>query len=159
MDIREAAVEDVPAFDRIRKAVYPWHIASLDAQRNWFHATTPDTRPVRPVALVDGEIAGFALGKLKTSTAEPGVAAMYVNVDPAYRRRGVGGALYDIVASHLEGLGVRKVQVDVADIEEAQRFATGRGFRQGHCDRYSALDPRQLPTTPSAGHDVTLLPI
>jgi GNAT superfamily N-acetyltransferase len=159
MDVREAVVEDVPAFDRIRRAIYPWHIASVAAQRNWFHATTPDTKPVRPVALIEGEVAGFALGKLPTSTVEPGVATMYVNVDPAFRRRGVGKALYDIVASHLEGLGLRKVQVDVADLDEAQKFATDRGFRQGHCDRYSGLDPHHLPPMPPTPDGVSVVTV
>ncbi len=159
MQIREAVVDDVPAFDRIRRAIYPWHIASVAAQRNWFDAATPDTMPVRPVALIDGAVAGFAMGKLRTSTAEPGVATMYVNVDPARRGRGVGSALYDVVASHLDSLDLRKIQVDVADLPEAQKFASDRGFQQGHCDMYSGLDPHHLPPMPPTPDGVTLVPV
>lgn len=157
MQIREAVIEDVPAFDRIRRAIFPWHVASVAAQRNWFNATMPEAKPVRPVAFIDGEVAGFALGKLNAYTSEEGVAWMYVLVDPSYRGRGVGGALCDIVVSHLDGLGVRKIQVDVNDFDAAQKFASDRGFRQGHSDRYSGVDPRSLPPLPEVPAGVELV--
>lgn len=159
VQIREAVIDDVPAFDRIRRAIYPWHIASIAAQRIWFNATTPDAKPVRPVAVIDGELVGFAMGRIRTSTAEPGVATMYLNVLPQVRGQGVGRALYDVVMSHLDSLGLNKILADVADLPEAQKFATDRGFRQGHSDRYSGLDPRQLPPMPPILADVTLMPM
>ncbi len=159
MQIREAVIDDVPAFDRIRRAIYPWHIASIGAQRNWFRAVTPDQKPARPLAVIDGEVVGFAMGGIRTSTVEPGVASMYVNVEPEFRGRGVGSALYDLVVSHLDSLGMTKILANVADAPEAHKFATDRGFRQGHSDRYSGLDPRQLPPMPPIPADVTLLPM
>jgi GNAT superfamily N-acetyltransferase len=159
IDIRDAVIEDVPAFDRIRRALYPWHIASVEAQRNWYRSVTPAWQAVRPVAVIDGEVAGFALGALNTATASPNVAWMYINVDPAYRRRGIGSALYERVVSHLDSIGVVKTQVGVADNDEAQKFATDRGFQQGHSDRYSGLDPHSLPPTPGTPEGVTLAPV
>jgi GNAT superfamily N-acetyltransferase len=157
--IREAVLEDVPAFHRIRRAIVPWHVASVAAQQNWFRSVTPAWMATRPVVEIDGVVAGFALGAVNTSTLEPNVAWMYVNVDPAHRRKGVGAALYEHVASHLDTIGVRKVQVNVADTEEAQKFAAARGFQAGHSDRYSGVDPHHLPPMPAIPAGVTLAPL
>jgi hypothetical protein len=55
--IREAAIDDVPAFDRIRRQIYPWLVSSVAAQRHWYTSVTPAWKAVRPVAIIDGEAA------------------------------------------------------------------------------------------------------
>ena len=98
MLIREATIDDVPAFDRIRQATFSWHVSTVAAQRNWYTSTPPDAQILRLVAEVDGTVTGFAMGSININTKEPGVGFTAVAVQPEFRRQGVGTALYEPIA-------------------------------------------------------------
>jgi GNAT superfamily N-acetyltransferase len=78
------------------------------------------------LALVDGETAGCGIA---AASSFPDAAFALARVLPAFRRRGVGSALYAACSEHARGLGVRLVWTRVAEDESAGlEFVAHRGF-------------------------------
>ncbi|GIH09303.1 N-acetyltransferase [Rhizocola hellebori] len=159
MLIREATIDDVPAFDRIRQAAFSWHVATVVAQRNWFTSSPPEARSLRLAAQVDGAVVGFAMGGLYVTTKEPGVGSVTCVVHPDFRRRGIGGALYAQIEEHLGTLDLRRAQSYAAGDPEVIAWAEGRGWTQGATGRFSAVDTSNLPPMPQTPGDTTVVSI
>jgi GNAT superfamily N-acetyltransferase len=67
------------------------------------------------------------------------MAALWdIRVDPAYRRRGVGSALFDAAASWARIKGCRLLKVETQNINVAAcRFYASKGARLGGLDRFA----------------------
>ncbi len=157
MSIREATLDDLPAFDRIRQASYSWHFASLAAQRNWFTAIPPRARLLQLAAEVQGTVVGYALAANVVTTKEPGVGFALCAVHPDFRGRGIGTALHEATVAHLEKLEVRRAQGHALDRPDIVACAEARGWSRGASSRYSAVDPNNLPPAPPEPAGATLV--
>jgi len=68
-------------------------------------------------AEVDGELAGFILGRLyygEFGLPEPAAIIDSIGVDPLYRGRQIGRALLAQLETNLRGLGIESIQTQVA---------------------------------------------
>jgi ribosomal protein S18 acetylase RimI-like enzyme len=63
---------------------------------------------------------------------------------PETRGGGFGTALWDTAASHLETIGVARVNADAVGDEAGERFLERRGFEHIRTVVISSLDPRRV---------------
>ncbi len=100
MTIRLATESDLPAIVAIYNAAVPGRMATgdlepvtVDSRRDWFHAHSPDRRPVW-VDERDGVLAGWlSLGTFYPRAAWDRTAEVSVYIAPDWRRRGVAASL------------------------------------------------------------------
>jgi GNAT superfamily N-acetyltransferase len=157
VQIRETTLDDIADIDRIRRAVFPWWVSTVAAQRNMFKYNPPAARYLRLVAEVDGHLAAFAWSGINTSTAEEGVGSGTVTVDPAYRGRGIAKALYDRIDAHLHEIGARRAQAFALDDPPTIAWAQRQGWKKGASARFSMVDPHDLPPVPAVPEGVELV--
>ena len=108
------------------------------------------------VAVIDGEVVGSAFAAIQPT--RPDVADVSVTVLAAYRRRGIGTALYRDVSAWCAGQGISIIETPIeADEQGSIDFATKRGFTE--IERYGrmileleGLDP--APVAPPAGIEI-----
>ncbi|WP_020520928.1 GNAT family N-acetyltransferase [Catelliglobosispora koreensis] len=155
MHIRDTTIDDVRAFCEIRKELFPWLVASLAAQENWYRTQKPKAQAKRIAAEIDGEIVAFALGGLNVATSEEGAAWAGVAVRPSFQGQGIGSALWTQLEAHLRAIGARRTQTWAA--EGSTAFAERRGFSQGASLRYSFVEPGSLPPVPAIAEGVTFV--
>jgi len=83
-------------------------------------------------AELEGCFCGFLLARVfygEFGTLEPVAVLDTLDVHPEFRRRGVGRALLRQLRVNLHGLGVGRLQTEVAwDDQDLLRFFHGRGF-------------------------------
>ena len=90
----------------------------------------PETNAI--VAVVDNKIAGFALMKYFTEHAHLTLFA----VNPAYRRRGIGKALFNWLAETASVAGILRINLEVRAANPAAReFYRQVGFVEGETVR------------------------
>lgn len=89
----------------------------------------------RLVAEEDGAIVAWA----PSGTHGDGTAWFGITVDPSYRRRGVGAALYERIEERLRDLGAPKLGTQILD-EDGRRFLERRSFERTNAQRLQALD-------------------
>jgi GNAT superfamily N-acetyltransferase len=157
MSIREATLEDLPAFDRVRQACFSWHFASLAAQRNWFTAIPSQARLLTLAGEAEGAVVGFGLAAINVATKEPGVGFATCAVHPDFRRRGLGSALYEAIEAHLVTLNLRRAQGHALDRPEVVAWAEARGWVRGASARFSAVELEGLPPVPPTPDGTTLV--
>jgi len=148
VEIREAVVDDIAQVDPIRRATFPWHVASLATQENWFRTNPPEGKPLRLSAFVDGKLVAFGSSALNVMAADPGQGMMYLIVHQDCRGRGYAKAMHDLLMEHLRSIGVHRVQSHALDSREMLAWAQRQGFEVGANERWSAVDPRKLPPMP-----------
>ena len=95
------------------------------------------------VAIVDGTVAARAEAGLKWFS-ETGSAFVGVSVHPAFRRRGIGGSLWEVVQQHLETLAPTRVFTMFTETPEGVEFAHARGFVEVRAETLSCVDPRAV---------------
>lgn len=156
--IRPATENDYPAAARLLSACFEDRIITPEGMRH-FAERIPERAARRTwAAELAGELVGWANAALNFESHEPGAAWAGVSVDPQHRRQGIGAALWEAAAAHLESIGARRVVAGGDDSGETRRFAETRGFRQTMTQRVSSLDPRELPPAPPAPDGVELRP-
>ena len=148
MEIRESVVEDIAQVDPIRRATFPWHVASLATQENWFRTNPPAGKPLRLSAFADGKLVAFGSGALNVMAANPGEGMMYLIVHQDHRGRGFARAVHDQLVEHLRSIGAHRVQSHGFDSPQVLAWAQRQGFEIGANERWSAVDPRELPPMP-----------
>ncbi|HEX6683446.1 MAG TPA: GNAT family N-acetyltransferase [Candidatus Limnocylindrales bacterium] len=148
MEIRESVVEDVALVDPIRRAVFPWHCASVATQENWFRNNPPEGKPLRLSALVDDRLVAFGAANLNVMAANPGEGMLYLVVDPSFRGRGIAKALFDRLIEHAREIGAYRVQSYAYDEPQTLEWAVRQGYEAGASERWSMVDPRALPPMP-----------
>lgn len=114
--LREAGLEDLEALYRLDALCFEPGIAyTRDHLRRFLRLQTARST----VAEIDGEVAGFALGY----RPRHGVAhVLTLDVDPRFRRRGLGEALLREVLSRLAEDGARETRLEV-DVTNAAAIA------------------------------------
>jgi GNAT superfamily N-acetyltransferase len=159
VEIRETIVEDIAQVAPIRRATFPWHVASLATQENWFRTNPPEGKPLRLSAFIDGRLVAFGAGSLNITAATPGEGSFSLIVHPEYRGRGVAKAVHDELIEHLRAIGVQRVQAYTLDSPEVVAWAQRHGWELGASERWSVADPRRLPPMPEtpAGVEIVAL--
>jgi GNAT superfamily N-acetyltransferase len=142
--IRARRDDDVPGIAALVREAAPGWVASEAGLRHRFAAASPRVRRGDWVAVVDGEVAGWARGGLETDVERDDVAWLNVLVRPAHRGRGFGATLYEAVEAHLLDAGARRLLTSTADDQTSRAFAARRGFRHTLTGRLSSLDPRRV---------------
>jgi len=157
VQIRPWSVDDVEQIDAIRRAVQPWHVATLQTQRIWATSAPARAHPLRLCVEVDGRVVSFAQGSLDLTAAEDHFGRVNVVTDPEFRHRGFGTALYERIEDHLLGVGVRRSRGYAMDEPEAVRWVAKQGYEFGHSEQFSVVDPRKLARQPEQPPGVTVL--
>jgi len=157
VEIRESVIEDIALLDPIRRATFPWHVASVATQENWYRHNPPAGKPLRLSAFADGMLVGFGSGALSLTAATPGEGSCYLIVHPEYRGRGIAKQLHDRIVEHLRAIGVRRAQSHALDSPEVLEWAQRQGFDLGASERWSVVDPRELPPMPETPPGVEIV--
>jgi GNAT superfamily N-acetyltransferase len=113
----------------------------------------------------DADVVAFATSSVKWD--EPGVVGRFwIGVRPDRRKRGIGGALYELAEDHARREGVQRLTVEVDDDPEGRRFVEARGFEAISAEIVSSLDPERTDlgeldqlaeSTSSAGFELKTL--
>lgn len=149
MEIRETVIEDIAQVDPIRRATFPWHVASVATQENWFRTNPPAGKPLRLSAFADdGRLVAFGHAAINLMAAEPGHGMCSVLVHPDYRGRGIAKLVHDRLMEHFRSIGVHKAQAHALDSPDVLEWAQRQGFEVGANERWSVVDPRELPPMP-----------
>ena len=138
--IREFEWDDLPGATAVVEDVYPERLPLAEALGHRLRTAPERERHRRWIAEEGGEIVGW--GESNLVGDEPGVGFVGICVARRARRRGIGGALYDVALAHLRDLRVRKVLSDSPDAPESRTFAERRGFEAIREVRFLGADPR-----------------
>ena len=142
--IRDFEDRDVEGVVQLENEIYPYWVNTVAGFRHLLATALPRAQRRRWVAEEDGSVVGTATGRFETYVGKPGVAYVAVAVDPAWRRRGLGSALYERVYAHLIEHGARRLLAESAADDGSRAFAEAHGFRHTMTRRLSALDPRTV---------------
>ncbi len=107
--------------------------------RDWLHspasllhrlASHPPRAQQRAwVAEAGSEIIGFARARLRWEVSERSLGWLWIGVRPERRGQSVGGALYDLAATHLYAAGAERLET-YTDDDAGRTFLEERGFRE-----------------------------
>ena len=143
--------------------IRPWEVGDLDAvaalQRAsddsrvlspagalHSHATRPErARILELVAELDGVVVADGVAGLNSWTTTEGAAFVFVTVDVASRRQGIGQALGAKLLEHLREVGATSSTSFFRFTEEGERWALARGWQRVLSGPLIALDPRNVP--------------
>jgi GNAT superfamily N-acetyltransferase len=120
--------------------------AGTTTTESWLqqHASIPPrARHADWVAIVDDTVAARAEVGLKWFS-DTGSAFVGVSVHPAFRRRGIGGSLWEVAQRHLEELAPTRVFSMFTEAPEGVAFARARGFAEVRAETLSCVDPRTV---------------
>ena len=110
------------------------------------HATRPERAQILElVAELDGAVVAEGIAGLNSWTTTEGAAWVFVTVDAASRRRGIGDALGAKLLEHLRDVGASKLTSFFRSTEEGERWAIARGWQRLLSGPLIALDPRGVP--------------
>lgn len=157
--LRTATLDDALAYDSVRRAVLPHHIATAASVRHHWETMPKGARQLVLLAEIDGEVVGAGRAHLNTWTSEEGAANALVMVHPDHRGRGVGANLYDSLEWHLRDVGARRVEGWSTDDEASGAWCRNRGYERTHEIRFSRLDLSdldRLPPVPAMPDGVTV---
>lgn len=139
--IRRFEAADAAGVTALHREVAPqW----VETERGLLHRVASEPERARAacwVALEAGRVVGSAEARLRWEFGG-GAAELFVAVAPSSRRRGLGGRLYDLAATHVAD--AERIYCETTGEEAARRFLLARGFRADRAERISALDPRAV---------------
>jgi GNAT superfamily N-acetyltransferase len=157
--LRTATLDDALAYDSVRRAVLPHHVATAESVRHRWETMPEAARLLVLLAEVDGEVIGAGRASLNPWTSEEGAASALVMVLPEHRGRGVGASLYDSLEWHLRDAGAHRVEGWSADDEASGAWCRNRGYERTHEIRFSRLDLSdldRLPPVPAMADGLTV---
>jgi len=140
--IREATAADYSAAFRVVRAAYPDFVHSEAGFRHRQESIPAEARAKGWVAENDGEIVGWARAMIRYQESS-GSANVNMSVLPAWRRRGIGSALYERALEHVADAP----RAFAFTGEDGRAFAELHGYRLTRTSRISALDPRAVDTS------------
>ena len=106
----------------------------------------PRTRRRSWVAEAGAEVVGFATAQMEWWSGEVGKGRIWAGVREDLRRQGIGSALFEAAASHLEDAQKHTTEVD--DDPAGLAFVERRGFRQYDSEQMFRLDVRDCTLEP-----------
>lgn len=158
IDIREIDPErDAPGIVDVIHDSFP----STTTVETWLqqYASIPArARHAGWVAIVDDEVAGRTEASLN-AWSESGTAIAAVSVAGRFRRRGIGGALWERAEQHLRELAPTRVLTWFIERNASVAFARARGFGESRADALSGIDPSDLDYSRLESAKVDLVPL
>jgi len=107
--------------------------------KDWLHSPAsllhrlashpPRARQRAWVAEADGQVVGFARARLRWEVSERSLGWLWIGVRPEHRGQSLGGALYDLAATHLLAAGAERLET-YTDDSAGRTFLEERGFRE-----------------------------
>lgn len=146
MAIRPVTPEDAAAIVELTTPIDPTLFATAASFRTLLEAGNPEGTE-RLVAEENGRIVAWA-----PSGVHGDLTGWFgISVDPAYRRRGIGGELYERIEARLHALGAPKLTAQPSD-DDGRRFLEQRGYERTNVQSLQALDIQaaDLPETPDS---------
>jgi GNAT superfamily N-acetyltransferase len=142
--VRPLGDADIPQVVELRRLIWPDDLMTPESMAWGIAHADPSDHVGRWVAAGQHRVIGFAVaGRQTWSAGEVGFA--YAGVRPDFRRRGVGGRLWDEVEAHLAPLGMARIlSGSERNDEDSARFLRRRGFRHTRDDQAWSVDPRAV---------------
>jgi ribosomal protein S18 acetylase RimI-like enzyme len=144
--IRLAGIDDLAAIFHLGERVFTSQDYS-NLYRTWDEYEVTSLFNMEPefifVAELEGRVIGFAMGTTieKARSAWSYGHLVWLGVEPAFARSGVGSMLFDRFREQMEQKGVRMLLVDTqADNEPAIRFFRRKGFENPTDHVYMTLN-------------------
>ena len=130
VEIRPATVDDIPGLESARAPDEDAGPADPRMARYLLGEHHPQLALTERIVLIaesEGRVIGYTGGHRTTRHACEG-ELQYLYVIPAYRRFGLAGRMIRVLAAWFEGLGIRRVCVDVdPDNDRARAFYAEHG--------------------------------
>jgi GNAT superfamily N-acetyltransferase len=156
--ISPATSADAAGATGLLRAAFPGELFTEAGTRYRIEQPEPDARRALWKAEVESEIVGWAAASLDPFSAEPGRAFVGLAVHPKARGKGLGTALWEVIAEHLDEIEARTTSIATRDDDVSARFAERRGFAHSSTDTLLVTDPRTIePTTAPAGVEIVPL--
>jgi GNAT superfamily N-acetyltransferase len=149
---------DAPDVVELVHEVFPATTTTVESWRQQFTSVPERACRAGWAAVVDGKLVGRAEASLNWFS-ESRTAFTGVSVRGAFRRRGIGGRLWDLAAAHLDGLAPSRVLTMFTEDPAAVRFARARGFEEARAESLSSVDPRTIDLSPLASAELELMPL
>lgn len=142
IEIRSATPADAAGIAAVWAAAMPQLVKTAKGVEAELRTST--SRVV--LIAVDGnEVVGYGNVYLPLPDDEAPRVRITVQVPPALRGRGIGGALAEAVFRTAEEAGARKLLIVVQDDDASKAFATGHGFTIGRRMSQAAADLAAVP--------------
>src|SRR5262249_20484920 len=156
VQLRPFREADYPRMVEITNLIYPDDLRDVESVRHR-DATWDGSRyeKLRLMAEnVSGQVAGYGQINHDPYYFNPRKYRLKVEVDPAYQRRGIGGALYERLLDELRRRDAIAAQTSVREsLTASVDFVTRRGFVEAMCEWESVLDVRGFDFARFAGAD------
>jgi GNAT superfamily N-acetyltransferase len=127
----------------LQHEVFPFGTTSVESWLQQEASIPPRARHAAWVAVEDGAVVGRAEATLKWFS-HSGSAYAGVSVREAYRRRGIGARLWDVVERHLDELAAPHVTATFVESPAGAAFARARGFAEERAETLSFVDPATI---------------
>src|SRR6266542_7103229 len=138
--------------------VFPAAVTTVEGWRQQ-HASVPArARRAAWVATVDDAIVARAEASLNWFS-ESRTAFAGVSVREPFRRRGIGGRLWELVEGHLRELAPTRVLSMFVETSEGVAFARARGFDEVRAETLSCVDPRTVDLSRLESPQLQLVPL
>jgi mycothiol synthase len=145
---------DFQASVDIWNALWPDEPASVEGSKYSESIRDPKYLLERLMVELEGNVVCHASYREPFWSYAPGKYDIQIRVLPDYQRRGIGGAVYELIMERLNALPNRPVVLH-SDAREDQphsvKFLTDRGFEQKQRQQVSRLDLASFDSAPFAG--------
>jgi GNAT superfamily N-acetyltransferase len=149
---------DAPGIVELIDEVFPSGVTTVESWRQQHENIPPRARQAGWVAVVDGTVVGRAEASLKWFT-ESRSAFAGVSVRQAFRGRGIGSSLWELIREHLDELAPSRVFSMFVETPESVAFARARGFAEIRAETLSCVDPLTVDFTTLEAASTKLIPL
>ncbi|MBB6171100.1 GNAT superfamily N-acetyltransferase [Nocardiopsis mwathae] len=162
--IRPVRPEDLPAAAAPRRRTFPYETSTVAALR-WRMERAPERARFRMFAAdlddvsveVGGNVVGYSHAMPVWGSGRDDQGQAVVIVDPDHRRRGIGSRLARAAEDRLRSIGAAIVRA-AGPADEADGFATRRGYARRSTTRLQAVELTELPVPLPPPEGVELRP-
>jgi len=116
------------AVDVLRASAKDW-LHSPESLLHRLASHPPRAQQRAWVGEADGEVVAFARARLRWEVSERSLGWLWIGVLPEHRGQSLGGALYDLAATHLLAAGAERLET-YTDEPGSRAFLEERGFRE-----------------------------
>jgi GNAT superfamily N-acetyltransferase len=143
--VRPLRRPDIPDVVDLRRLLWADDVATPASMAWTLDHADPSERVRRWVASAHGRVVGYAVAG-RAGWVSGRVAFAYLGVRPEWRRRGIGGRLFDALDAYVAKVlrPDRTLSGSERDDEASARFLLARGFHRTRDDQAWSIDPRTV---------------